>query len=188
MCLPIENESDKVQTLQAHMRSHIQAVSGMSDTSGIEIASLVRMIGNLYEAIGTQKHGESELSGPRWGLLLRLMVEEKRGNCEGITPTSLSHFQNVSKNTISALLRGLEEQGLIERALDPEDHRIFRILLTQAGRDLIETTGPKRLKHMNQLASCMSEAEREELVVLLGKLYRSVLAQSNISESEIHGG
>lgn len=57
---------------------------------------------------------------PRWGLLMRLYIEEVSGNMSGLSPSQLSHYQHVSKNTVSALLRGLEEQGLIARQARPK--------------------------------------------------------------------
>ncbi len=92
------------------------------------------------------------------------------GKPEGITPTELSHFQRVSKNTISALLRGLEEQGLIQRNLDSEDLRVFRIQLTDAGRALVLNTAPNRIAGLNKLLSGLNPEEREQLILLLEKL------------------
>jgi len=179
---------DHVEIMRAHMRSQMQNLTGLSDTSGIEVLSLIRMLTHLCEAVEARSCGENGLSRPRWGVLLRLLAEEKRGSPDGVTPTSLSRFQSVSKNTISALLRGLEEQGLVQRALDPADYRLFRIELTPAGRELIQSTAPKRIAHLNEMVSGLSASEREQLIVLLAKLYHSVLASSNISKTEFHGG
>lgn len=177
MCMPINPENDHIKMMRAHINSQMNRLTGETDSSGIELHALIRLLSNLYEMIESQNAGESVLSGPRWGLLLRLLAEEERGNCDGITPTSLSHFQNVSKNTISALLRGLEEQGLIQRALDPEDHRLFRIQLTQAGRELVKTTAPTRMRAMNHTADGLSATERAELLALLEKLHNSMMVQ-----------
>ena len=91
--------------------------------------------------------------GPRWVLLFRLLAEERCGCGEGISPTHLSQRQNVSKNTISVLLRGLEEQGLIERTLVPDDRRAFQIRLTAAGRTLVETTAPAHIAFLNEMTA-----------------------------------
>jgi DNA-binding MarR family transcriptional regulator len=188
MCLLDGKEMNHIETMQAHMRSQMKNLTGLDDTSGIELVGLIRMLTHLCEAVETRDCGENGLSGPRWGLLMRLMAEEMRGNPQGVTPTSLSRFQSVSKNTISALLRGLEEQGFIRRALDPADYRIFRIQLTEAGRELVQSMASQRIGHLNQMVSGLSAAEREQLVALLAKLYRSVLDRSNTSKTEFHGG
>jgi len=188
MTPPIQEEKDSVAAMQAHIRSQVQKLAGLADTRGIELFSLLRMLMNLCEAIETKGLSEQGLSGPRWALLLRLFAEEKHGHSEGITPTSLSRCQGVSKNTISALLRGLEEQGLVQRTLDPEDYRLFRIQLTSAGRELIQSTAPKRIQHMNEMTSGLSDQECDQLIALLVKLYRSLQVTSKMFKIESHGG
>ena len=59
-----------------------------------------------------------------------------------MSPTHLSRCQSVSKNTISSLIGGLEEQGLVERELDRDDKRVFRIHLTDAGRQAVRRPRP----------------------------------------------
>ncbi len=95
----------------------------------------------------------------------------------GLTPTELSQFQQVSKNTISSLLRGLEEQGYIQREIDPKDLRVFRIHLTEAGRQLILSMGPKRVQGLNQLLVDMSDDEKTLLIQLLHTLRISLEKQ-----------
>jgi DNA-binding MarR family transcriptional regulator len=174
--------------MQSHVRRQLRNLSGLADTSGIQLLSLIRLVTNLCDAIESRRSDECGLSGPRWGLLLRLMAEEEHGNQEGITPTSLSRYQSVSKNTISALLRGLEHQGLAQRALDPADYRLFRIQLTPAARELIQSTAPQRIECLNRMVSGLSEEERGQLMPLLGKLYLSLLATSDMSRTEFQGG
>jgi DNA-binding MarR family transcriptional regulator len=149
----------------------------------MEIAHLIRMIGNQYETMGDQEAcpGGGGLSAPRWALLMRLAAEEERGNHE-TTPTELSRSQNVTKNTISALLRGLEDQGFISRELDADDRRIFRIQLTPAGRELLRSTAPQRISQLNQFASHLSSGEQTQLIDLLGKLYCSLVTEMHHQE------
>jgi DNA-binding MarR family transcriptional regulator len=169
-----EEPSDRIQNMRAHLRERLRALTGLEEATGIEISSLVRMIGNQYEALTEPQSKGDGLSGPRWVLLLRLAAEEDNGR-PSITPTDLSQSQNVSKNTISALLRGLEEQGLISRELDPDDRRIFRIRITPAGRNLIRDTAPQRVAWMNQLVTQLTPEEQTQLIQLLGKLYCSLV-------------
>ncbi|NPV08675.1 MAG: MarR family transcriptional regulator [Anaerolineae bacterium] len=160
-----------------------QELSGGADTAGMELARRVRRAAHLYETIASQDLRDSDMSGPRFGLLIRLYAEEKRSPGHGISPTHLSQCQRVSKNTISSMLRGLEEQGLIERTLDPDDRRVFRIRLSDAGRELVRTVSPQHFERMNQLASGLTEAEREQLASLLDKLIRSLSAHLEADSS-----
>jgi DNA-binding MarR family transcriptional regulator len=174
------HESKEFTAIRSQMHAYICELTGADQIFGMELAGLVRGLGNLYDATEVPPDSPIDLSGPRWGLLLRLMVEEHYGNCDGLTPTGLSHFQNVSKNTISSLLRGLEEQGLIQRAIDPVDKRIFRIQLTEYGREMMQVAAPLRIKHLNQLAAGLSEEEQKQLLHLLVKLFNSVGKQCGL--------
>lgn len=156
------------------MRDLLHELAGAVDPSGLELARLIHVVANQYDALGVGHAKSKGFSGPRWRLLLRLMAEERQGNNAGLSPGYLSRCQNVGKNTISALLRGLEEQGMIERALDQEDRRFFRIRLTQAGRELIRTRAPVWLDRLNGLSAGLSPDERAELIRLLAALHGSL--------------
>jgi len=152
----------------------VRSLAGDVDTIGIELMRLVRIVANHCDSVVDDKLSAVGLSGPRWYLLMRLFADERRYGLVGTSPTHLSRGQNVSKNTISALLRGLEEQGLVERDLDPHDKRVFRIRLTGAGRELIQASAAENVLYFNDLVSGLSAAERSQLIELLAKLHSSM--------------
>lgn len=171
---------DHFEKMRERVLNRLMLSGGSPDIRGMEIGSLIRSLANYYSAAIHDRTIPGELSGPRMGLLLHLLAEEECGNLQGINPTSLSHFQHVKKNTISSLLRGLEEKGLIERTLDPQDKRVFKIRITEAGKDLIRTTGPKRLGLMNELASTLSDEEKDQLIAMLNKLRKSIKENAGV--------
>ncbi len=156
-------------------RDFIRGLAGRADLSGMELVRLIGMVANAYETAADANLRTTGLSGPRLVLLVRLLAEERCGAVDGISPTRLSHHQRVSKNTISALLRGLEAQGFIERALDPADRRGFKIRLTDAGRQIIQAVAPKHFEFMDGLAAGLTAEERTQLAQLLEKLHRSLV-------------
>lgn len=156
------------------VRALAQELAGNVGIQGLELAWMVRRTSHLYDVVASHSLREAEVSGARLGFLIHLYAEEKRAGGLGVSPTRLSHCRRVSKNTISSMLRGLEEQGLIERALDPEDKRVFRIRLSAAGQDLVRSISPDHFARMNELASSLSVEEREQLLALLGKLTASL--------------
>lgn len=168
------NNEDHYEKMREHITKHLLSMTNGADIKGLELSSLIRMLANYYAAIIAHKMVPGELSGPRMGILIRLLVAEKNGNTDGINPTALSHFQNVKKNTISSLLRGLEESGYVERNLDPNDKRVFLIRITDKGRKMMETVGPQRLTMMNDLASDLTDEEKTQLISLLEKLRKSM--------------
>jgi DNA-binding MarR family transcriptional regulator len=162
------------------VRDELRSISGIEDTTGVELAQEIRLASNLYAAASAQPEAGEEMSGARWYVLLYLSLAEKLGNAEGVTPTALSKYQNISKNTISSLLRGLEEQKLIERKLDEADKRFFRIRLSAAGRELVNRETPMRIAYTNQISSGLSEDEKRQLIDLLTKLNHSLIANHGV--------
>lgn len=156
--------------MKEHFHATIQALFHIQDTRGIELFGALTRAAHLSEFMECQVPDEMGLSSPRFRLMLALLLAEQLGHTEGLTPTEISKRQRVSKNTISALLRGLEEQGLVERGLDPHDLRVFRIHLTPAGRELVFKTAPKRIEGLNRMLEGFSAEEVETLTGLLEKL------------------
>ena len=173
-----------IDTITARMRYHAQEMTGSDQADGFIIVGLVRILSNLMDSLSTADNSD-DLSGPRLGLLIRLLDEDRRGG-EGLTPTILSHNQHVSRNTISALLRGLEEQELISREIDPHDRRLFRIHITPAGRKRVSELAPGWINQANHLTESLSAEESRQLIHLLSKLFVSMHEQGHCPE-QIHG-
>ena len=78
-------------------QEHVQFIANGNDTQGIEIMAMTRMVSNMMEVCFSQSDPASELTPASWGLLVFLLEEEYKGNCEGITPTSMSQTRNVER-------------------------------------------------------------------------------------------
>lgn len=166
-------ENDKIR---GHIHDYLKKLFDIEDASGIEFFVMLQRTAHLVRRLDDQSDEDMDISGPRWRLLMRLLIDEEIGSGTGLTPTVISQSQRVSKNTISALLRGLETQGLIQRTLDSTDLRAFRIQLTPAGRDYLRKTAPERIQNLNRLLSGLDLAEQEQLTRLLEKL-QSILME-----------
>jgi DNA-binding MarR family transcriptional regulator len=146
----------------------------VEDSTSLELLTTLHRVAIMSDTLDSQGDGaEPELSGPRWWLMLRLFFEEEIGNDEGITPSHLSHSQRVSRNTISSLLRGLESQDMIVRVTDPADLRIFRIRLSEKGRQLILRTVPVRIQSLDHLYAALTQQEKTDLLNILHKIERA---------------
>ncbi|MFI6492996.1 MarR family winged helix-turn-helix transcriptional regulator [Streptomyces sp. NPDC050564] len=67
---------------------------------------------------------------------------EESGGCRA---TDLASHYALDKSTVSRQVAALERAGLIERRLDPEDHRVQVLHLTEAGtRILAQVTESRR--------------------------------------------
>ncbi|MBX2996913.1 MAG: MarR family transcriptional regulator [Caldilineaceae bacterium] len=152
---------------------------GVSQMHGVELLRLIKMAASAYDAALAERMRKEDLSAPRWRILLRLWGEEEAG-CPSLSPTQLSQAQKLSKNTVSAHLRSLEEQELIERELDAEDLRQFKIRLTARGRDLVRQITPGHMLFLNDLTVDLSPHEIESLQILLQKLHGSLIRHANL--------
>ena len=170
-----EQKTINFEQAQALLYQHLQEMAPGESLQGIELINLLRMNMHFVEAIIAQHPRLGELSGPRMGILMRLMAEEDMGNSQGVNPTRLSHYQNVKKNTVSSLISGLEEQGLVERTINPEDKRGFTIRLTRSGRELITASMPERICYLNQVTSGLTDSEKKQMIGLLSKLRGSLI-------------
>ncbi len=173
-------ESCKSEHTKVHenIRQQMMELFKQEDSRMFELFGKIQRNAQLCEMLDYTQTDDIELSGSRWRLMLRLLIEEHLGNTDGITPTELSHSQRVSKNTISALLRGLEVHNLIQRNLDPKDLRVFRIQLTDKGRELIRKAAPSRVDAINRMFSSLNKDEQLQLLTLLNKLHTSLVAQA----------
>jgi DNA-binding MarR family transcriptional regulator len=152
------------------------ADAGVAGAHGFEVLRLVRAVDHAYDRLLHEVTRDGPVTAPRWRILLRLWVEEQLGQ-GAVNPTHLSRTQQVAKNTISDHLRALEESGLIERELDQEDRRQFKIHLTEAGRAIVQKYTPLHARYLNQPLASFTSQEIAQLQRLLSKLHGALLAE-----------
>ncbi len=63
---------------------------------------------------------------------------------------TLASIEQVRPPTMTHLVRGLEQQGLVRRESDDDDKRVTRISATQKGRQLLERGRQLRLKGLTE--------------------------------------
>ncbi|MBK8045800.1 MAG: MarR family transcriptional regulator [Anaerolineales bacterium] len=149
---------------------------GGSSLYGLQILRRIVAINGAYEALLADELEDVGLTPHRWRVLLRIWIEEQTGGA-GIHPTQLSRAQQLSKNTISEHLRALEELGLVEREVDTEDRRQFKIHLTDVGRTLVQRTAPGHIRYLNTLLDGLDKSEVLAIEESLCKLHAGLLTK-----------
>ncbi|MFC3572062.1 MarR family winged helix-turn-helix transcriptional regulator [Streptomyces yaanensis] len=105
---------------------------------------------------------------------------EESGGCRA---TDLAAHYALDKSTVSRQVAALERAGLIERRLDPDDHRVQVLHLTEAGtRILAQVTESRREAFRERLAGW----SREDLDRFAGYLLRYNAAAA-VTPVEPHG-
>jgi DNA-binding MarR family transcriptional regulator len=84
--------------------------------------------------------------------------------------SGISDELGVTRRNITALVDGLEEEGLVRRLPHPTDRRAIVIELTEEGGQTMDTLYDEHRKAVAELFVGLSEKDRRELVRLLGLL------------------
>lgn len=88
-----------------------------------------------------------------------LLIEAGRAN----SPREVADALAVSRTTVTGLIDRLELDGLLTRAIDPDDKRSFSLNLTEKGRRLVEEIEGVRRRQLAGALARMAEADLENL-------------------------
>jgi DNA-binding MarR family transcriptional regulator len=91
-----------------------------------------------------------------------------------LIPSELSATLMMSRAGMTSRLDRLEKAGFVERALDPNDRRSFRIRLTDSGFAAVDAAMTEHTANVSELLSGLSETELGLLDDVLRKLLRSL--------------
>lgn len=99
---------------------------------------------------------------------------------QAVPPTmgELSSALSVPFSTATRLVDGLVQCGFVERAFDPDDRRIVRVLMTNAGEQYYRISLEHLQERIRFLIEYFTPEEQADLYRLLSKLI-SALNQSN---------
>jgi DNA-binding MarR family transcriptional regulator len=92
----------------------------------------------------------------------------------GLAQQELAARLALDKSTVSRLVAGLEERGLLVRERDPDNRRIVRLSLTPAGHRLHRDLGHAMHARQRSVLTEMSAAERSALGTGLAGLLRAL--------------
>lgn len=97
-------------------------------------------------------------------------VLESLGHLGPMTIGMLCTKQLVSGGNMTLVVDNLEKEKLVERIYNKEDRRTITVRLTEKGQSLFDEIFAHHAKHIEKLASVLTEKEQEELSRLLKKL------------------
>lgn len=141
---------------------------------------LLIQLGNAVTWIRNQKLQDKGLTSSQAGIIGYIL---KHGN-QGITPGDVAEGLNLSKATVSEMLKTLEKKALIERYGDIADGRRRKIFLTEQGSSWKEYLSNVATESEEVLLQGMTAEEQTEFNRLL------CIALSNVSTckgSELKG-
>ncbi|NMN00814.1 MarR family transcriptional regulator [Bifidobacterium sp. DSM 109958] len=84
-----------------------------------------------------------------------------------LTPSQVAEALNATSGRVSTLLASMEKKGLITRDVDPDDRRMVRVSLTDAGREQARRGIDEMRSAMGWIFSQMGERRTREFVDLV---------------------
>ena len=141
------------------------------DVSAMEVFSRLHRTFLLYRSAVTERFGEVGTNEPGFDVLaaLRRSGPEQRRSAGELARQTL-----VTTGGLTLRVKRLEKEGLVRRERDPEDHRMVYVSLTDAGRDLVDRAADTHFENLRRMLEGLTEAERDDLARLLGRLYEAL--------------
>jgi DNA-binding MarR family transcriptional regulator len=140
------------------------------DPRAIRLMDELRKVAHQLYQLNETSLEAADLSYAQYRVLMSLSFNEWMGNDAGLNPSEISARQGTSRNTISALIRSLEDSGLIERQLDRDDRRRFYIRLTETGRQIVRDHANRHMQLAANIFAVLNSDELDTLSELLHKL------------------
>jgi len=136
-----------------------------ADPSAIRASIALLRVANDVSSVLEADFAKFRLS--RGGFTVLMLL--RRGS-QGLSPAELAEAANVTRPTMTGLVRTLERAGLLERRHHPNDHRSAVLTLTAKAKSLLDRLLPEHFRAQATLMAGLSEAERTELVRLLHQI------------------
>lgn len=108
----------------------------------------------LYEGKGSQQR-------------ILIVLDENGGS---ITQRELTERLGIQPGSASEVIAKLESAGFISRSPNETDRRTADVALTETGKALAAEARPQRSLRHEQMFSCLTEQEKDSLLLLLEKI------------------
>lgn len=138
-------------------------------TEGRNPSEIVLLVTLIRGKETTEKHDPAVV-----GRMIRDFQENgptTKDQLEGLKISEISEIMRVKAPTITPVIQGLEEQGLVERRMDQTDRRVMRITITEAGREAVRDVHRELMSNMKEMIEYLGEEDSIQLAKLLTRVY-----------------
>jgi DNA-binding MarR family transcriptional regulator len=144
---------------------HGAAYDGESDVSTAELTERVMRVAHLIRRTSMASLAPLDLT-PAQSRALRTISKAD----PPIRMGELASTLGVVPRSATGLVDALQQAGLVERTVDPENRRSVLVALTAAGRDMQRAMADARAAAGDGMFGKLTSAERRMLADLLGKV------------------
>ncbi len=148
----------------------VQELNPDIDPQSLRLMDSLRMTSHAGYRAGESSIAEAGISYARYPLLMHLLFAEEIDGRSELNPSEISEKQGISRNTVSSLIRELENEELIDRHLDEKDRRRFKIRLTENGRLRVHNHASQHFQIIADSFSNLTADEQKTLAHLLNKI------------------
>lgn len=134
------------------------------------IPSIGRYIGHFYrlgKSFLSKQYKAYDIGAGQYQFLMQLYLKD------GISHDELTERMSVDKATTTRAVLKLEEAGYVKRALNEKDKRKYYIYLTDKAVEKKDEILTICCLWENQLTECLSNEEKDTLMLLLKKIARN---------------
>ncbi|HET7578678.1 MAG TPA: MarR family transcriptional regulator [Bacillales bacterium] len=89
----------------------------------------------------------------------------------GMKVSEISELLNVTSPGVTQLIKGLEENGMVERKMDQKDRRVVRVRLTEKGKSVTQKAADAFRQSFDGLVEYLGEEQSDQLAELLFKVF-----------------
>jgi DNA-binding MarR family transcriptional regulator len=143
----------------------------MSIEVSIEDWELLAQVCQAYRSLSDAFMEQIAMHRAQAALLCRLFIRD------GMTQSEIAEQLSVQGATVTNMLQRMEEAGLVARLRDPEDNRLVRVYLTDAGREKERAITDQFIKVEQAVFEGVSEQQRVILRSILNQMLRNMTAQ-----------
>ncbi|EJC64855.1 MarR family transcriptional regulator [Alcaligenes ammonioxydans] len=129
-----------------------------------------QQLGRTYRSLMAAFDQQLGMPLPRWRILIGLYQEN---GC--LSQKQLVRLLRIDPAAVTRQLKSIETLGLIERFTDEQDNRLTNVRLSQAGRELVEATLPRRRRLVEAMLQDFSDQDLNQLITLLSNWESALL-------------
>ncbi len=158
--MPTHDEVDRIVEAWTRERPDL-------DFSPLQVLSRVGRLSRHLDRARRESFSTSELEYWEFDVLSAL---RRAGAPYQLSPKALLQQTLVSSGTMTNRIDRLVERGLVHRRTDPDDGRGILVMMTQKGRERVDSAISNLLDAESELLAHLIPADRERLAALLRKL------------------
>ncbi len=121
------------------------------------LAPLLAPLGLAFKRMTALIERETDLSGPKWFLLLMLNKHD------GISQGEVSEVFEIDPSRVTRIGQSMEADGLVRRERDSDDNRVMRMYLTDQGRSALRNVSELNELLESRILGALDEKEVEVL-------------------------